>query len=58
MPITIGQVTTEIVARPEEAPAPAAAPAATQATQLATVRAQMAAIARQIMRTRAQGFDD
>jgi hypothetical protein len=57
MPVTIGNLTTEVVAEADEQ---AAADAGNGDTpdQRQTVRAELAALARQAMRTRAEGFDD
>jgi hypothetical protein len=57
MPVTIGNLTTEVVAEADEQ---AAADAGSGDTpdQRQTVRAELAALARQAMRTRAEGFDD
>ena len=58
MPITIGQLTTEIVTQPEEPPAAAAAAPEARPDEIASARTKLAAIARQALRTRAEGFDD
>ena len=58
MPIDIGEITTEIIAEPEERPVPATPPDEHAPAQLAAVRTQVAELARQILRTRAEGFDD
>jgi len=57
MPVTIGNLTTEVVAEADEQ---AAADAGSGETpdQRQTIRAELAALARQAMRTRAEGFDD
>jgi len=57
MPLTIGNLTTEVVAEGDEQAAAdvggADAPEERQA-----IRAELAALARQATRTRAEGFDD
>jgi len=58
MPVTIGQLTTEIVVQPEEPPAGAAAAPEARSEDIASARARLAAIVRQALRTRAEGFDD
>ena len=58
MPVTIGQPTTEIVAQPEEPPAGAAAAPEARPEDIASARTRLAAIVRQALRTRAEGFDD
>jgi hypothetical protein len=57
MPVTIGAMTAEVVAEPDNAPA-AEGPAKEGAIDVAAIRTTLATIARQAMRTRAEGFDD
>jgi hypothetical protein len=60
MPLTIGELTTEVIAEsptPGDAPAPASAPAGA-ASDPQAVRAGLAALASELLRTRAEGFDD
>jgi hypothetical protein len=59
MPLTIGQLTTEVIAETdsESAPAPGARGGSTPEQRQET-RATLAALGRQKMRTRAEGFDD
>ena len=57
MPVTIGELSTEVIAE-GDAPSGATGAAADPPQQLAAIRAQMAAVARDTTRTRAEGFDD
>ena len=59
MPLTIGQLTTEIVAETDgQTTADAGAGGIESPEQRQAIRADLAALARQAMRTRAEGFDD
>jgi hypothetical protein len=58
MPVTIGELTTEVIAEgtaPTAEPAPAPAESAPRASSL---RGELAALERLAMRTSAEGFDD
>jgi len=57
MPITVNELTTEIVAEPAQQ-LDGAPPSADTAKDLTSVRAALAAIVRLDLRTRAEGFDD
>jgi len=56
MPVTISELTTEVIAERDAHLPPAAGPGDAQAT--APTRSQIAAIVRDETRTRAEGFDD
>ncbi|MBZ5558144.1 MAG: hypothetical protein LAO77_12795 [Acidobacteriia bacterium] len=58
MPVTIGELTTEVIAEDAAPAASAGAAAGDEPQHLTMIRAQMAAVARETMRTRAEGFDD
>jgi hypothetical protein len=58
MSVTIGDLTTEVIAEPDVRPAESEPATTDQPGQLAAVRARLSAIARQALRTRAEGFDD
>jgi hypothetical protein len=58
MPLSIGELTTDVIAEgasPEASSAPASTDAAKDPQ---SVRAELSAVARDLMRTRAEGFDD
>jgi hypothetical protein len=57
MPITVNELTTEIIAEPGQQMG-GAPPSADTAKELTSVRAELAAIARLDLRLRAEGFDD
>lgn len=58
MPVTIGELTTEVVAE-GGAPAAGTTPAPVDTgISLSGIRGDLAALARLAMRTRAEGFDD
>ena len=57
MPITVNELTTEIIAEPGQQMG-GAPPSADTAKELTGVRAELAAIARLDLRLRAEGFDD
>lgn len=59
MSVTINELTTEVVAEGEYQTAAASTPAGgNQAADPAMIRSEMAAIARDRLRTLAEGFDD
>ena len=58
MPVTIGDLTTDVIAETEQTAAAAAGPPEQPENDAAVIRARLAAIAGQAMRTRAEGFDD
>jgi len=59
MPVTIDQLTTEVIADPEHQLAGAAAmPATARLDELAKIRFALAQAARLDQRTRAEGYDD
>jgi hypothetical protein len=59
MPLTIGQLTTEVVAETDGETAADAGPGGgSMPESRQAIRADLAALARQAMRTRAEGFDD
>ena len=59
MPLTIGQLTTEVVAEADgQTAADAGSGGSGMPEQRQAIRADLAALARQAMRTRAEGFDD
>jgi len=57
MPVTIGELTTDVIAEAEQAAAAAETPDKPE-NDAAAVRARIAATAGQTLRTRAEGFDD
>jgi len=57
MPITVNELTTEIIAEPGQQLG-GAPPSADTAKDLTNARAELAAIARIDLRLRAEGFDD
>ena len=59
MPLTIGQLTPEVVAEADgQTTADAGGGGTAMPEQQQAIRADLAALARQAMRTRAEGFDD
>ena len=58
MPLTIGQLTTEVIAETDAESAPAPGRGGSTPEQRQETRATLAALGRQKMRTRAEGFDD
>ena len=59
MPVTIDQMTTEVIAEPQQQLAGAAtAPATDRLDELAKIRFALASAARLDQRTRAEGYDD
>ena len=58
MPITIGHLTTDVIAEPDNPPSAAGPEAPEGSKGTGAVRTDLAAISRQAMRTRAEGFDD
>ena len=58
MPITIGHLTTDVIAEPDNPPSAAGPATAEGSKDAGAVRTDLAAISRQAMRTRAEGFDD
>jgi hypothetical protein len=58
MPLSIGQVTAEVVAEADEQSAADAGGGSETPEQRQAIRADLASLARQSMRTRAEGFDD
>lgn len=57
MPITVNELTTEIIAEPAQQLG-GAPPSADTANDLTSARAELAAVARLDLRIRAEGFDD
>jgi hypothetical protein len=57
MPVTIGELTTDVIAEAEQAAASAETPEKPE-NEAAAIRARLAAVAGQTLRTRAEGFDD
>jgi hypothetical protein len=59
MPVTIDQMTTEVIAEPEQQVAGASTvPATDRLEELARIQFALAAAARLDQRTRAEGYDD
>jgi hypothetical protein len=58
MAVTIGELTTEIIAESDDQLAETGPVTAEKVRDMATIRTDLAAIAQQTMRTRAEGFDD
>ena len=58
MPVTIGQLTTDIIADRSAPPATPARAAASPPDQQAAIRVQLSTLARNQSRTQAEGFDD
>ena len=57
MPVTIGELTTDVIAEAEQIAATAETPDRPE-NDPAAIRARLAAMAGQTSRTRAEGFDD
>jgi hypothetical protein len=58
MPVSIGNLTADVVVEPDGNAGAGATPAPPPAERQASVRAELTALAREAMRTRAEGFDD
>ncbi len=58
MPVTIGELTTDVIAEAGDGSAPSAPAPHDDQKDATSVRARLAVIARQVLRTRAEGFDD
>jgi hypothetical protein len=58
MPLTIGQLTTEVIAEADAQNTIGTNPGPAPTPDQQAIRAQLAALAHQAMRTRAEGFDD
>ena len=58
MPVTIGHLTTDVIAEPDNPPSAAGPEAAEGSKDTGAVRTNLAAMSRQAMSTRAEGFDD
>jgi len=58
MAVTIGELTTEVIVENDRQLAGATPATTDKAQQVATIRTDLAAIGRDAMRTRAEGFDD
>jgi hypothetical protein len=58
MAVTIGELNTEVIAEPGTEVAATGPVSNDRMKDLATIRTELAAIVRQSVRTRAEGFDD
>jgi hypothetical protein len=58
MAVTIGELTTEVIAEPDKQLAGSGVPSVNKAEEHAMIRTELATILRQALRTRAEGFDD
>jgi hypothetical protein len=58
MPVTIGHLTTDVIAEPDDPPSSAGPAEPEGSNNTGAVRVNLAAISRQAMRTRSEGFDD
>jgi len=58
MPVTIGQLTTEVIADRGAASSAAPTAGASPQAQQAAIRVQLATVVRDESRTQAEGFDD
>ena len=58
MPLSIGELTTEVIAEGATSGDAAGPPSPDAPKDPQTVRTELSALARELMRTRAEGFDD
>ncbi len=58
MPLTIGQLTTEVIAQTDGQTTAETGGGGAPTPEQQAIRADLAALARRAMRTRAEGFDD
>jgi hypothetical protein len=58
MPVSVGELKTEVTTESDHQMADARPSTTDKPQNLAAIRAQLAALARRTLRTRAEGFDD